>query len=75
MNLFSPTDAAVADDTLPIEKAPRLWMPKRVVFTAEAINEPFGQKIYERISGLHLAIEILKNNRITGLRGETERDL
>lgn len=74
MNLFSPIVQAPPTDTLPIEKAPKLWMPKRVVFTAEAINEPFGQKIHERISSLNLPIEILKNNRITGLRGETERE-
>ncbi len=74
MKSFSPTIPPAATDTLPAEKAPKLWMPKRVVFTAEAINEPFGQKIYERISNSNLPIEVLKNNRITGLRGETERE-
>jgi spore photoproduct lyase len=52
----------------------KLWMPKRVLFTPDAINEPFGQKIYERVTQLNLPTEILKNNRITGLRGETERE-
>jgi spore photoproduct lyase len=54
--------------------ASKLWMPKRVLFTADAINEPFGQKIYERVTQLNLPTEILKNNRITGLKGETERE-
>lgn len=55
-------------------KSPRLWMPKRVVFTADALKEPYGQAIYERISALNLPIEIAKNNRITGLRGADERE-
>ncbi|WP_245776569.1 spore photoproduct lyase family protein [Spirosoma endophyticum] len=55
-------------------KSPRLWMPKRVVFTADALKEPYGQAIYERISALDLPIEIAKNNRITGLRGADERE-
>ncbi len=74
MNSFSSTIPATATDTLSFEKAPKLWMPKRVVFTAEAINEPFGQKIHEQITNLNLPVEILKNNRVTGLRGETERE-
>jgi len=52
----------------------KLWMPKRVVFTPEALNEPYGQQIYDRISSYHLPIEILKSNRITGLRGVTPRE-
>lgn len=58
----------------PLTKSARLWMPKRVVFTADALNEPFGQAIYERISALNLPIEVSKNNRITGLRGADERE-
>ncbi|ADB37117.1 spore photoproduct lyase family protein [Spirosoma linguale] len=58
----------------PLTKSARLWMPKRVIFTADALNEPFGQAMYERISALDLPIEISKNNRITGLRGADERE-
>ena len=57
-----------------VSKSARLWMPKRVIFTADALNEPFGQAIYERISSLNLPIEIARNNRITGLRGADERE-
>ncbi|WP_425576735.1 spore photoproduct lyase family protein [Nibrella saemangeumensis] len=49
-------------------------MPKRVVFTPDALNEPFGQQIYERVSSLNLPVEVMKNNRITGLRGADERE-
>ena len=49
-------------------------MPKRVLFTPEALDEPFGQQIFERISHLDLPIEILKNNRLTNLRGEDEKE-
>jgi spore photoproduct lyase len=65
------TAAAVVE---PLVKSPKLWMPRRVVFTADALNEPFGQAMYERISALNLPIEVSKNNRITGLRGVDERE-
>ena len=67
----APTVRAVAE---PLLKSPKLWMPKRVVFTADALNEPFGQAMHERMSALNLPIEIAKNNRITGLRGADERE-
>lgn len=60
--------------TEPYLKSARLWLPKRVVFTADALKEPFGQAMYERISALDLPIEVAKNNRITGLRGADERE-
>lgn len=56
------------------DNAPRLWMPRRVVFTAEAFKEPYGKEIYDRVSSYHLPVEILKNNRLTGLRGATDRE-
>ncbi len=52
----------------------KLWMPKRVVFTPEALEEPFGQSIYERVKHLDLNIEVLKSKRVTGLRGATEKE-
>lgn len=57
-----------------LRSAPRLWLPKRVLFTPDALEEPFGQQIYERVSNLNLPIEVLKNNRLTGLRGADERE-
>ena len=51
-----------------------MWLPRQVLFTPEALDEPYGQEIYERVKTLHLPIEILKANRLTGLRGDTERE-
>jgi spore photoproduct lyase len=66
---------STTDETIisPVKPA-KLWMPKRVVFTPEALEEPFAQKIYERVSNYNLLVEIMKNNRVTGLRGETEKE-
>ncbi len=55
-------------------KPAKLWMPRRVLFTADAMQEPFGQQIYERINKYNIPLEVLKNNRLTGLRGDTERE-
>lgn len=55
-------------------RSARIWIPKRVLFTPDALNEPFGQQIYERVSALNLPIEVMKNNRLTGLRGADERE-
>jgi len=52
----------------------KLWMPKRVVITPDALKEPYGQELYQRITSQGLSVEIMKNNRITGLRGTTERE-
>jgi spore photoproduct lyase len=52
----------------------KLWMPEQVLFTPAAIEEPWGQQILERVQALNLSIEVLKQNRLTGLRGENERE-
>lgn len=49
-------------------------MPKRVQFTSAALEEPWGQQIYARVQALGLPIEELKNNRLVGLRGASERE-
>lgn len=67
-------NSSFADTIATPEKPAKLWMPKRVLFTPDALDEPFGQEIYERVSKYNLPVEILKNNRLTGLRGETERE-
>lgn len=58
----------------PQKAAPRLWMPERVLFTPAALDEPWGQQLLQRVQSLNLPIEELPKNRITGLRGETDRD-
>lgn len=76
MSLLNILDTITSESKLinDVEKPYKLWMPKRVVFTAAAIEEPYGQRIYEKINALGLPIEIAKNNRITGLRGKDERE-
>jgi spore photoproduct lyase len=51
----------------------RLWLPERVLFTPAALAEPWGQQILNRVQALNLPIEELAHNRITGLRGATDR--
>ena len=66
-----------ADNLLSLEEArasARLWMPKRVLFTPAALAEPWGQQILKRVQALNLPVEELSANRLTGLRGEDERD-
>jgi spore photoproduct lyase len=57
-----------------LTKSARLWMPKRVVISPDALAEPFGQRMVERIETLGLPVERLKNNRVTGLRGADDRE-
>ncbi|MGG6298082.1 spore photoproduct lyase family protein [Leptolyngbya sp. AN02str] len=66
---------AIAPST-PQSKAPsaRLWMPERVVFTPSALKEAWGQQILSRVQALGLPVEELARDRLTGLRGETERE-
>ena len=54
--------------------AARLWMPDRVLFTPAALEEPWGQQILQRLQALDLPIEALPRNRLTGLRGEDDRE-
>ena len=63
------TDQAEKIDT----RSAKVWMPKRVVFTPAALEEAYGQRLYERLATLGLEIETLKSNRITGMRQEDVR--
>lgn len=56
------------------ENPTRLWMPRQVLFTPAALAERWGQQIYQRVSRLGLPITELKSNRITGLKGDSERE-
>lgn len=64
-DLLSKTDS--------ITKTTRLWIPEQVMFTRAALEEPWGQKIFQRVQSLNLPVKELPRNRLTGLRGETER--
>ncbi|WP_162055492.1 spore photoproduct lyase family protein [Pontibacter pamirensis] len=56
------------------QRSGKLWMPKQVLITPAAMEEPWGRQIYERVKGLGLPVQELKQNRLTGLRGEDERE-
>jgi len=49
-------------------------MPQQALFTPAALEEPWGRKMYGRVGALGVPIEILKQNRLNGLRGDTERE-
>lgn len=64
-----------AEQPLTIQpSANKIWKPKRIIFTADALDEPYGQEIWERVTAAGLATEVATNNRLTGLRGATERE-
>ena len=71
--LETPTTAAPVAQTEPATIA-RLWTPRRVVFTPDALKEAWGQQMYARVTGLGLPVDVLKSNRLTDLRGADERD-
>jgi len=71
--LVSLSDTLFTDQPAPAPLAPRthsakLWLPQRVVFTPDALDEEFGQQILARVSAQNLEVELLKSNRLTGLR-------
>ncbi len=55
-------------------KPAKSWMPRRVIFTPEAIEEPYGKEIFERVSAMNLPVEVLSANRLNGIKGATEKE-
>lgn len=49
-------------------------MPKQVLITPAAYQETWGQQIFKRVASFNIPIKKLSQNRITGLRGKTERE-
>ena len=58
---------------LPAGPEAKLWMPRRVLVTAAALEHAHGRRIADRCAGLGLPVETLPGNRLTGLRGADER--
>ncbi|WP_256009810.1 spore photoproduct lyase family protein [Desertivirga xinjiangensis] len=56
----------------PGNKAFKLWLPRLVVFTADAFEEPYAQKILERVKLYGLKYEV--SRRVTGLKGASEKE-
>ena len=66
-----------ADPVAPADRAPlpaRAWVPDRVLFTPDALAEPFGVRMHARLEALGLPIEQLGANRLVGLRGRDARE-
>jgi spore photoproduct lyase len=57
----------------PPARPARRWTPKRVVITPAALEHPHGRRILQRVEHLGLPVERLSANRLTGIRGEDER--
>lgn len=72
--LFNQPVPALALPPQPATRSAKLWLPKRVLFTPDALDEPFGQQILARVTAHDLEVEILKSNRLTGLRGADARE-
>ncbi|PJJ59881.1 spore photoproduct lyase [Hymenobacter chitinivorans DSM 11115] len=72
--LLTDQSAPVLGALQPRTHSAKLWLPKRVLFTPDALQEPFGQQMYERAQAHGLDIELLKSNRLTGLRGADVRE-
>lgn len=60
--------------TAPPTQKPKLWLPKRVLFTADALEQPFGRRMLERMNALGLDVTELESNRLPNLRGKNERE-
>ena len=60
-------------DLAPPARPARRWTPKRVVITPAAADHVHGVRILERVEALGIEVERLRANRLTGVRGEDER--
>ena len=58
----------------PPARSARRWTPSRVVATPAALDHPHGQRIVERVEALGIEVERLRANRLTGVRGQTDRE-
>ncbi|RLP87715.1 radical SAM protein [Micromonospora sp. CV4] len=58
----------------PAARPARRWTPNRVVVTPAALEHPHGQRITERVRALGIEVERLRSNRLTGVRGRTDRE-
>jgi spore photoproduct lyase len=52
----------------------RLWRPKRVFFTADALEQSFGQQMLTRMCDLDLDVIALSGNRLPSLKGKDDRE-
>ncbi len=60
-------------DLAPPPRPAHRWTPKRVVATPAALDHAHGQRVVARVEALGIEVERLRSNRLTGVRGETDR--
>ena len=58
----------------PVARPARRWTPRRVVVTPAALDHPHGLRIVDRVGSLGIEVERLSSNRLTGVRGDTDRE-
>jgi spore photoproduct lyase len=58
----------------PPARPARRWVPRRVVATPPAYDHPHGRRIMERVEAQGIEVERLRSARLTGVRGETDRE-
>jgi spore photoproduct lyase len=58
----------------PPPRPARRWTPKRVVVTPAALDHPHGLRVVARAEAAGLEVERLRSNRLTGVRGATDRE-
>lgn len=59
---------------LPLTRTGKLWVPRQVLVTPEALGWEHGRTIVERAARLGSEIVEQKSNRLTGLRGGSARE-
>lgn len=69
-----PTSSVSTEKHTVTPSGKRLWLPEQVLITPAAKAEPWGQQILERVQAYNIPVEELSQNRLTGLRGEDERE-
>lgn len=68
-----PPTATLSPDSVNSTQ-PKLWKPKRIFFTADALEQPFGQQILQRVHKLDLDVTELSSNRLPSLKGKDDRE-
>jgi spore photoproduct lyase len=62
------------DGLAPPARPARRWTPRRVVATPAAYDHPHGRRIMDRVEASGIEVERLRSNRLSGIRGATERE-
>ena len=67
-------DRELGTPSEPVVRRAKPWMPKRILFTPSALQQPFGRQMHERLGALRLPIMVLPTDRLVNLRGKDDRE-